>query len=170
MKMPVFEYNNLENFDFSSVPTPEYAPREQLKDGVYNTSIKSITIGSKSDERTFVVTHEILDGEAKGRTFRNYFNIYKSRMGAEVFKTMLKVLGLSEEEIVELGSNIKTLLNAIVGLNVRTKVVIKEDFPKVVGYNKAIGEYENKPDVISRYKDSLNLVEDVTEKYQKGIW
>lgn len=168
--MPVFEYNNLENFDFSGVETPEYTPREQLKEGIYNVKIANISIGSKADPRTFVILHEVLDGDAKGRTFNNYFNIYKSKMGAEIFKTMLKTLGMTEEEIVFLGSHMSTHLNALCGLNARVKLVIKDDFPKVVGYNKAIGEFVNEPGIIERYTKSLNLVEDVTTKYQKGIW
>jgi hypothetical protein len=111
----------LEPFDFGDVEAPQYEARVKIPDGIYNVMIDNVSIGSKADARTFIVTMQVLDGDWKGNKVLDFYNIYKAKISANKFKLLLTMAGFSNLEILDIGRDINNLLEVIVGLKLSIK-------------------------------------------------
>lgn len=142
-------------------PDEDLQVTHRLPEGWYDFKVVDANIEQKNSIHRLILTFKVTTGEHAGREVRSYYGIFNNPKARGVFKGTLSTLGFTIDEIKELLTNLE-LLNVLIDLNVKARVThtVSGDrvYDNISSTRLADQQYSNGTNILSRYKDQLNVV------------
>jgi hypothetical protein len=137
------------------VDVPEFTPKDQpIEPGIYNVVCESIEV---KGEGSLSIRLSILEGRFKTRSVWFNCNYGQYEMQAQQFKSLLKALNFSNEDLVELGDNMDDNIYSLIDARVKIKTINRESngrmYTNILFFSEPDSTFANVSGVLAKFKD-----------------